>query len=82
MEREKIETIINDFLVDELEIEEELKPEAALKDDLGIESLDFVDIAVIIEKEFGFKVKSEEMVDVRTLDNLYDYIAVQVNGKN
>ncbi len=79
MEKEKIVTIIDDFLIDELEIEEELNPDAKLKDDLGIESLDFVDIAVVIEKEFGFKVKGEEMVDVKTLQHLYDYIYDYLN---
>lgn len=66
---------VNDFLVDEFELAEELlTTDARLRDDLDIESLDFVDIAVEIEKEFGFKIKGEEMVDVLTLDNLYDYI--------
>ena len=48
--------------------------DAHLIDDLGIESLDFVDIVVSIEKEFGFKVKREEITEVRTLDDLYTYI--------
>ena len=66
---------VNEFLIDEFEIDEaKVKPEATLKDDLEIESLDFVDIVVIIEKEFGFKVKREEMVNVRTLGDLYEYI--------
>jgi len=36
--------------------------------------LDFVDIAVIVEEEFGFKLKGEEMGNVRTLNDLYDFI--------
>jgi len=80
MEKGKIINIIDNFLVEELEIEEVLvSPPANLKSDLGIESLDFVDIAVIIEKEFGFKIKGEEMVDVKTLQNLYDYLYVNIN---
>lgn len=75
MQKEEIAKIINAFLVEEFEINEsKIKPEALLKDDLGLESLDFVDIAVIIEKEFGLKVKGEDMVNVRTLDDLYNYI--------
>ncbi|MBC8487903.1 MAG: acyl carrier protein [Bacteroidetes bacterium] len=80
MEKGKIVNIIDNFLVEELEIEEDLvSPSANLKSDLGIESLDFVDIAVIIEKEFGFKIRGEEMVDVKTLQNLYDYLYVNIN---
>ncbi len=75
MQRAEIIEIVNAFLIDEFEIEEEmLAPDAHLIDDLGIESLDFVDIVVTIEKEFGFKVKREEITEVRTLDDLYGYI--------
>ncbi len=70
---------VNGFLIDEFEIDEaKLKPEAQLKDDLEIESLDFVDIVVIIEKDFGFKVKREDMVNISTLESLYKYIEEHV----
>ena len=75
MSKEEVIEKVNRFLVDEFEIEGELiVPDANLRDDLDIESLDFVDIAVEIEKEFNFKLNGEEMVNVRTLGNLYDYI--------
>jgi acyl carrier protein len=75
MSKEDVIEKVNKFLIEEFEIEEDLiVPDANLRDDLDIESLDFVDIAVEIEKEFNFKLNGEEMVNVRTLDNLYDYI--------
>lgn len=82
---EKVEVInkINTFLVEEFELEQEqLKPEALLKTDLGIDSLDFVDIIVIIEKNFGFKVKGEDMANVKTLQDFYDYVIARVNTNN
>lgn len=80
MQKEEIAKIIDAFLIEEFEINEsKIKPEALLKDDLGLESLDFVDVAVIIEKEFGLKVKGEDMVNVRTLDDLYMYILNYTN---
>ncbi len=82
MDKEEIINKINTFLVEEFEIEaEQLKPDALLKTDLGIDSLDFVDIIVIIEKNFGFKVKGEEMANVRTLQDFYDYVIARVNTK-
>ena len=70
-----VKKTIDEFLIDEFELEpEQLVPDANLKDDLDIGSLDFVDIAVIVEKDFGFKVKSEDMVNIRVLQDLYDYI--------
>ncbi len=80
MKREEIEQKINDFLVEEIEIDEELiQPQSTLREDMGIDSLDFVDIVVVIEKNFGFKVKGEEMAQVKTLAQFYDYIENRVN---
>lgn len=66
---------VNEFLTGEFEIDSALlTPEARIVEDLGIESLDFVDIVVIIERDFGFKVKREDMSGIRTLEDLYKYI--------
>ncbi len=78
-----IKQTIDEFLIEEFELDpEDLVPDAKLKEDLDIGSLDFVDIAVIVEKEFGFKVKSEDMKDIRVLQDLYDYILARVSDKN
>lgn len=75
MKREDIEEKVKAFLIDDLEVDEAvIKPEAKLKDDLGIDSLDFVDIVVIVERNFGFKIKPEEMAGVETLSDFCDYI--------
>lgn len=75
MNKEVVVEKVNDFLIDEFELEKgQLLPNALMKDDLDIESLDFVDIAVIIEKEFGLKVTSEQMIKIKKLDDLYDFI--------
>ena len=68
MTRTEIEEKVREFLIDDLEIDEEkIAPEALLKDDLGIDSLDFVDIVVIVE-----------MAEVKTLTQFCDYIEQKV----
>jgi acyl carrier protein len=80
MERKKIESLVTNFLVEDMEIDEaKIHDEAKLKEDLGLDSLDFVDIVVIIEKTFGFKIKPEEMANVLTVKEFYDYIDAKVN---
>jgi len=75
MDRESIVKTINKLLVEEFELEESaITPNAHLKDDLGLESLDFVDIAVIVKKEYGITLKGTEVSTIRTMENLYDYI--------
>ena len=80
MKREEIEEIVKNFLVEEIEVDENaIQPSAHLKNDLGIDSLDFVDIVVIVERNFGFKIKPEEMADVQTLEQFCDYIELRIN---
>ncbi|MDR2414622.1 MAG: phosphopantetheine-binding protein [Odoribacteraceae bacterium] len=79
MKREEIENIVKTFLVEEIEVDETaIAPDARLKEDLAIDSLDFVDIVVIVERDFGFKIKAEEMTGVRTLGDFCDYIESKV----
>ncbi|MDD5911398.1 MAG: acyl carrier protein [Bacteroidales bacterium] len=80
MERTEIEDKVRNFLIEELEIEpENIFPDAKLKDDMGIDSLDFVDIVVIVEKNFGFKIKAEEMAGVDTFSKFCDYIEKKIS---
>ena len=80
MNREKIEEIVREFLIEDLEVEEEMiSPEASLKDDLEIDSLDLVDIVAIVQDKFGFKIKPEEMGQVNTLAQFCDYIENRMN---
>jgi acyl carrier protein len=75
MTRAEIEEIVKKFLIEDIEIDEDMiHPDAMLKNDLGIDSLDFVDIVVIVERDFGFKIKAEEMTNITTLSHFYDYI--------
>jgi acyl carrier protein len=80
MQNEEIIKRINQLLVEEIEIDEaQISPAADLKKDLGIDSLDFVDLFVIIENNFGFKMKAEEMSDIKSLDDFYAYVIHRVN---
>lgn len=83
MDRKIIEEKVKTFLIDDLEIEEDkIFEDARLKEDIGIDSLDFVDIVVIVERNFGFKIKPEEMINVTTLKDFYEYIEQKVSENN
>ena len=80
MHQDEIIRKINQLLIDEIEIEEtQIHPAADLKKDLGIDSLDFVDLFVIIEHNFGFKMKAEEMAEVKSLQDFYEYVINRIN---
>ena len=79
MTRTEIEEKVRNFLIDDHEFDEDkIFADAKLKDDMGIDSLDFVDIVVIVERNFGFKIKPEEMAGVTTLRQFVDYIESKV----
>jgi len=79
MERKEIESLVKNFLIEDMEIDaEKMHDNAKLKEDLGLDSLDFVDIVVIVEKYFGFKIKPEEMAHVLTVKDFYDYIDTNI----
>lgn len=83
MENQEIINKVNDFLIDEFELEEDqLIPSASLKETLEIDSLDYVDLVVIIEKNFGFKVKGEDFANIKTLQDFYDYIINRAQANN
>ena len=75
MTKEVIIEKINDFLIDEFEVEaEDLSPEANLKEALELDSLDFVDLVVAVEANFGVKLVGEDFINILTLQDFYDLI--------
>ncbi len=78
MTRQEIEEKVRTFLIEEMEIDEDkVYDDARLKEDMGIDSLDFVDIVVIVEKNFGFKIKPEDMKG--TMKELCDFIETKLS---
>ena len=73
--KEKIKT----FLVDEMEIDPaKIVPEARLKEDMGIDSLEVVDIVVLVEQEFGFKMRPENFKELKTFEQFCQFIAQRI----
>jgi acyl carrier protein len=71
-----IETV-NNALAEEFELEvADMQPEAHLYNDLGLDSLDAVDMVIVLEKAFGRKLRDEQAIrEIRTLGDLYAFIA-------
>ena len=63
MSRDEIYSKVQAVLVDALGVdEEEVTPNAVIKDDLGAESIDFLDIMFRLEKAFGIKIPKGELM--------------------
>lgn len=78
----EIKEKINHFLVEDFEVEREaIVPEATLKEALDLDSLDYIDLIVAIENNFGIKVKPEDFQNMRTIQDFYDFINKRLNPK-
>ena len=65
----EVYTKITKLLVDALGVEEDaIQPAAALQADLGAESIDFLDIAFRLEREFAIKIPRGELFSVHVLE--------------
>ncbi|GGX25129.1 phosphopantetheine-binding protein [Aquimarina muelleri] len=81
MDKKVIIEKINDFLIDEFEVEEDdISSEANLKETLELDSLDFVDLVVAVESNFGVKLIGEDFINVITLQNFYDLIENKIKS--
>ena len=66
---------INAILIEEFEAEAcNLHPKAQLNADLGLDSLDGVDLVVAIEKAFNYRIPEAEAREIRTLQDIYDQV--------
>ncbi len=76
MDKAAIIAKIDNALSEEFELESgQMVPEATIRDDLGLDSLDIVDMVIVLEKAFNFKLKNKEaLVKIRTLGDIHDYI--------
>ena len=73
---------IHEFLIEEFEVKaEKLIPEANLKETLGLDSLDYIDLVVVIESNFAFKVKPEDFTNIITYQDFCDYVIAKVKSK-
>ena len=78
-EQEVIE-LIDSSLAEEFELERaDMTPEANIYEDLGLDSLDTVDMVIVLEGAFNFKIREEEAIrTIRTLGDIHRFVMSKV----
>ena len=67
--------IVDDTLVNEFELDRaKISPEARMREDLGLDSLDAVDLIVALEKALQVQIPEEVARQMRTVGDIYGYI--------
>jgi len=81
MTQADIITQVNQLMMTGFELPaEKLVPDATLIGDLGLDSLDAVDMLVYIEETMGIKVEGERLASVKTLSDVYQLAAESWHG--
>lgn len=76
MSDEELRRKVVEVLAKEFELNpEQMEPDATLYDDLGLDSLDAVDMVVVLEKAFKMKLTDEKALrSIRTMDELFQFL--------
>lgn len=76
MEKDEVIRLVNEVFSEDFEIDPaQLTPEAQLFAELGLDSLDTVDLMVALQKKFGVTIRGDERVrEIRTLNDLYGFV--------
>jgi len=70
------------FFTEEFEVDgSKISGDANLRETLDLDSLDYVDLVVVIESNFGFKVKGEDFINIHTFDDFYNYCYNKIQEK-
>lgn len=70
-----IEEKVKNIIVEQLGVSiDEVVSEASFVDDLGADSLDLVELVMVLEEEFGKEIPDEDAEKIQTVQNAIDYI--------
>jgi len=69
-------SLVNESLSREFELDTAVMvPEAGLVDVLGLDSLDIVDMVIVLERVFAFKIREDEGIQkIRTLGDIHAFV--------
>ncbi len=75
MTREEIISRINPRIAEEFELEESvITPDAVIYDTLDLDSISLIDLVGIVQALFRIKLEKNELEQIKTFNDLYDYI--------
>jgi len=73
--REEVFERVKEVLTEQLGIDEgEVTEEASFTEDLGADSLDFVEVVMDLEDQFGLKIPDEDARELTTVGKAIDYV--------
>ena len=66
---------IREILAAQLNLDpEDVVENASFRDDLGVDSLDLLELMMGLEDEYGFEIPAEQLMDMRTVGDVISYL--------
>ncbi len=82
MVKSKIAEKLNNILIDEFEVDPSvISEEKNVKESLDLDSLDYVDLVVVIEANFGVKLVKEDFQNIITFEDFYKIVEQKLDDK-
>lgn len=79
--RDEIQKQLFDILKQEFALTDgQLSPTAHLVDDLDLDSIDAIDLAVRLEETLGIQLREEELKAIRTVQDVVDTVHERLHG--
>jgi acyl carrier protein len=81
MEKKEIFDIIKEYFVSQFEVQEDkIVMEALLKDDLGLDSIDALDMVGMLEARLDMEIDGEELKNIRTVGDVVEFICKKIQS--
>ena len=76
MSDKSVEQMVKEIIVEQLSVsEDEVVPEASFVDDLGADSLDLVELIMVMEEKFEQEIPDEDAEKLQTVQDAINYIS-------
>jgi len=73
---------INEIIVRKLDLKEKkISEDASLFEDLGVDSIDIIELIIAFEVKFSIEIPDEDIVNLKNIGDLYKYIQGKVNNR-
>ena len=77
----QIETMVRDALIEQAKLPpDKFVLTASIRNDLGIDSLDIVELMFDLEKRFEIVIPDEDLLKIVTINDLIDYLVVKLSA--
>jgi acyl carrier protein len=82
MEKKEIFDIIKEYFTSQFEVpEDKIIMEAFLKDDLGLDSIDALDMIGMLEARLDMEIEGEELKHIRTVRDVVEFIYKKIQSR-